>query len=137
VTSDPAAWIDEESYLLGFKWADPSKIWINDVFKLFDHWRQQKQSRLAPIIRNTSCEILTNTEKPVPWIQNWGTIHANQNPCPRSASSESEDFGPAMAAISEAHFEPPHSSSPPPSPAFSQRVPSAPGPMTSEEVFPD
>ena len=50
VTSDPAAWIYEECYPPGFNWADPSKIQINEVFKLFNHWRQRKQSRLAPII---------------------------------------------------------------------------------------
>jgi hypothetical protein len=137
VTSDPAAWIHKEYYPPGFNWADPSKIWINEVFKLFNHWRQQKLSELAPIIWNTFCDILTDIERAIPRIQNQRPMYTNQDPCPRGASSELEVFGPAMAGISKHDLKPPYSLSPLPSPVLSQRMSSAPGPMTSEEVFPD
>jgi hypothetical protein len=137
LTVDPTAWIDKECYPPGFKWADPSKIRINDVFQLFDHWRHRKQSGLAPIIWNSSCDILTDVERPIQRIRNRRPVHSNHNPDPRRNSSESEDFGPAIAGISESHLEPQRSPSPPPPPIPSQRIASAPVSLRLEEDIPD
>jgi hypothetical protein len=65
LTVDLTAWIDKECYPPDFKWADLSKNQISDVFQLFDHWRHQRQSGLAPIIWNSSCDILTDIERPI------------------------------------------------------------------------
>jgi hypothetical protein len=37
---NPSSWIRPECAPDGFQWADPSKIRINDVFSLLDHWRK-------------------------------------------------------------------------------------------------
>ncbi|KAF8261097.1 hypothetical protein EI94DRAFT_1705813 [Lactarius quietus] len=118
VTKDPNAWIYEECYPPGFQWAHPSKIQVNEVFHLFDHWRQQKQSRFDPIIWNPS-------------------LHSSNNCEPRRNSGEEEDFGPAMAGAAEDDMEPQYSVSPPVSSIPSKRTLSAPGSMESEEDVPD
>ncbi len=63
VATDPTAWIDEECYPPGFKWADPSKIQVGQVFRLLDHWRQRQNSGLTPLIWNPSCGLLANTNR--------------------------------------------------------------------------
>ncbi|KAF8263343.1 hypothetical protein EI94DRAFT_1704054 [Lactarius quietus] len=126
MTKDPTAWIYEECYPPGFQWADPSKIRVNEVFHLFDHWRQQKQSRLNPIIWNPSCEIMADIERPV-----------RRRQTQRRNSEEEEDFGPAMARVAEDDMEHQYSVSPPVSSIPSKRKHSAPGPMESEEDVPD
>jgi hypothetical protein len=72
LTVDLTAWIDKECYPPDFKWADLSKNQISDVFQLFDHWRHQRQSGLAPIIWNSSCDILADIERPIQRIWSWG-----------------------------------------------------------------
>ncbi|KAF8265470.1 hypothetical protein EI94DRAFT_1702459 [Lactarius quietus] len=118
VTMDLTAWINEECYPPGFQWVDPSKIWVNEVFHLFDNGRQPKQSRFNPIIWNPS-------------------LHSSNNHEPRRNSAEEEDFGPAMARVFEDDMKPQDSLSPPVSSIPSKRTPSAPGPMGSEEDVPD
>ncbi|KAF8271899.1 hypothetical protein EI94DRAFT_1697896 [Lactarius quietus] len=137
VTKDPTAWIYEECYPPGFQWADPSKIRVNEVFRLFDHWRQWKQSGFNPIIWNPSCEIMADIERPVRRKQTWRLVHSSNNREPRRNSGEEEDFGPAMARVSEDDMEPQYSVSPPISSVPSKRTPSVPGPMGSEENVPD
>ncbi|KAF8265972.1 hypothetical protein EI94DRAFT_1803700 [Lactarius quietus] len=137
VTKDPTAWIYEECYPPGFQWADPSKIWVNEVFHLFDHWRQRKQSRLDPIIWNPSCKIMADIERPVRRRQTRRPVHSSNNREPRRNSGEEEDFGPAMAGVAEDDIEPQYSVSPPVSSIPSKRTPSVPGPMESEEDVPD
>lgn len=63
VTMDPTAWIQEECYPPDFKWMDPSKVRLAQVFYLLDHWRQRKEDGLTPLIWNPSCELLTDMEK--------------------------------------------------------------------------
>ncbi|KAI9429894.1 hypothetical protein H4582DRAFT_2064504 [Lactarius indigo] len=42
LSSDPSAWIDEECIPYDFEWKDPSKIRIDEVFRLLDHWRDRQ-----------------------------------------------------------------------------------------------
>ncbi|KAH9009125.1 hypothetical protein EDB84DRAFT_1571484 [Lactarius hengduanensis] len=62
LSTTPTAWIQEECYPPGFKWADPSKIRLNDVHDLLIYWRQQKEDGLDPLIWNPSCELLADSD---------------------------------------------------------------------------
>jgi hypothetical protein len=62
LSTTPTAWILEECYPPGFKWADPSKIRLNDVHDLLVYWRQRKEDGLAPLIWNPSCELLADSD---------------------------------------------------------------------------
>ncbi|KAH9009400.1 hypothetical protein EDB85DRAFT_1903087 [Lactarius pseudohatsudake] len=48
LSTTPTAWIQEECYPPGFKWADPSKIRLNDVHDLLIYWRQRKEMDWIP-----------------------------------------------------------------------------------------
>ena len=96
VIKNPTAWIDKDCYPAGFEWADPSKIRIGKVFELFDHWRQRRQSGLAPIDWNRSCEFMVGVDESAEQVH---------NPRPRSRkrtpeSSSDEDFSGELAQIS-------------------------------------
>ncbi|KAH9008708.1 hypothetical protein EDB85DRAFT_1903917 [Lactarius pseudohatsudake] len=43
LSTTPTTWIQEECYPPGFKWADPSKIRLNDVHDLLIYWKQRKE----------------------------------------------------------------------------------------------
>ncbi|KAH8990031.1 hypothetical protein EDB86DRAFT_3193778 [Lactarius hatsudake] len=62
LSTTPAAWIQGECYPPGFQWADPSKIRLNDVHDLLIYWRQRKEDGLTPLIWNTSCELLADSD---------------------------------------------------------------------------
>ncbi|KAH9011565.1 hypothetical protein EDB84DRAFT_1569679 [Lactarius hengduanensis] len=62
LSTTPTAWIQEECYPPGFKWADPSKIRLNDVHDLLIYWRQRKEDGLDPLIWNPSCELLADSD---------------------------------------------------------------------------
>jgi hypothetical protein len=61
---DASSWIKPECTPDGFQWADPSKIRINDVFRLLDHWRQRQEHQLEPLIWVSSCPLLQGVEQP-------------------------------------------------------------------------
>jgi hypothetical protein len=111
VTTKPADWIDEECYPPGFEWVDPSKIWINDAYHLLDHWRQQKESGLVPIIWNPSCDILADVKKPYWHPQSTGGSHGDST----------EDFSNELRAIHEHDEESQHSPPLPLSPTSAER----------------
>ncbi|KAH9036252.1 hypothetical protein EDB84DRAFT_1560971 [Lactarius hengduanensis] len=62
LSTTPTAWVQEECYPPGFKWADPSKIRLNDVHDLLIYWRQRKEDGLDPLIWNPSCELLADSD---------------------------------------------------------------------------
>ncbi|KAH9030530.1 hypothetical protein EDB85DRAFT_1891555 [Lactarius pseudohatsudake] len=86
-TTTPTAWIQEECYPPGFKWADPSKIRLNNVHDLLIYWRQRKEDGLAPLIWNPSCELLAGsdvekTSEHLParrWCQNASTSNVDDD----------------------------------------------------------
>lgn len=102
IIKNPTAWIDEDCYPAGFEWADPSKIRIGKVFELLDYWRQRRQSGLAPIIWNRSCEILADPDESAE------PVHSRR-PRSRKRTPESvpdeEDFSNELARISTSDSE--------------------------------
>ena len=60
ISDDPSSWVEAECIPDGFQWADPSKIRIADVFKLFEHWRERKRQHLTPLIWVATCPLLRN-----------------------------------------------------------------------------
>ena len=111
VTMDPSAWMHEECYPSGFRWADPSKIRVGQVFHLLDHWRQRKESGLAPLIWNSSCELLADVEHYSEDVRNRRQIQSDHS---SESDEDEEDFANQLAKISEDDSESP---SPPPSPS--------------------
>jgi hypothetical protein len=97
--------MDNECYPSEFQWADPSKIWINEAYCLLDHWRQQKESRLVPILWNPSCDILADVEKPYKPHQNAEHLQTNGG----SNGGSDEDFSNELGAIHEQDEEFQHS----------------------------
>jgi hypothetical protein len=61
---DPASWISSDSAPDGFQWADPSKIRIGEVFRLFTHWRHRKEAGLEALEWVPSCPLLDDSEQP-------------------------------------------------------------------------
>jgi hypothetical protein len=113
VIKEPNAWIDEECYPSGFQWADPSKICIHEVFRLLDHWRQQKQAGLAPLIWNPSSELISGVGQKLRHVQNQIPINADSS---SEDNSDDEDFAAVLAQISDDSSEPHNNLPPSPSP---------------------
>ncbi len=61
---DPASWIKSECVPDGFQWADPSKIRVDNIFDLLEHWRQRREHRLEPLIWESSCPLFEDVEQP-------------------------------------------------------------------------
>ncbi|KAI9443892.1 hypothetical protein H4582DRAFT_2053660 [Lactarius indigo] len=65
LSSDPSAWIDEECIPYDFEWKDPSKIRIDEVFRLLDHWRDRQDQGIDPLMvqhYSASAQSITGTE---------------------------------------------------------------------------
>jgi hypothetical protein len=114
----PADWMDDQCHPPGFEWADPSKIRIDEVYCLLAHWRVWKESGLAPIIWNQSCDILNEVEKPYKRLQNLDLGQSNVH----SHTGSNEDFSKELEAICEHEEEFQHSTTPPPSPTPDRRA---------------
>jgi hypothetical protein len=61
VSKDPSSWIMPECTPDGFKWTDPSKIRIGEVYRLLVHWRLRESQGLEPLVWETSCPLLEGT----------------------------------------------------------------------------
>jgi hypothetical protein len=97
LTAKPADWMEDQCYPSEFQWADPSKIQINEAYRLLDHWRQQKESRLVPILWNPSCDILADVKKPYKPHRNAEHLRTNGG----SDGGSDEDFSNELGAIHE------------------------------------
>jgi hypothetical protein len=64
LSQEPSSWIKPECAPHGFPWADPSKIQIDDVYLLLDHWRQRLAHGLKPLIWASSCPLLKYVRQP-------------------------------------------------------------------------
>jgi hypothetical protein len=105
---NPTSWIEEECYLSGFQWGDPSKIKLDQVFELLDHWRQREDAGLTPLIWNRSCVLLADVELEPMHVPSW---KRRQSDSSSDRDSEEEDFGPELGRISENNSEANHSPS--------------------------
>ena len=59
---DPLSWITEACMPDDFEWKDPSKIQISKIFCLLDHWRDQQDQGLDPIIWVPTCSLLQDAD---------------------------------------------------------------------------
>ena len=114
LVADPGAWIEPKSYPPRFQWADPSKIQKEAVHEIFNHWRHQKASRLAPIIWNPSCDVLVDVDQPYKYLQ---TTVKHRRDANSSDSSIGENFRKELEGIPEDDQESNHSPSLTPPPA--------------------
>jgi hypothetical protein len=58
MSQEPSSWIEPECAPCGFPWADPSKIRIDNVYLLLDHWRRRQADGMVPLIWASSCPLL-------------------------------------------------------------------------------
>jgi hypothetical protein len=100
--SNPTAWIDENCYPSGFKWADPSKLHKEQVIDLLGHWRQRQKSGLAPLIWNPSCSLLADAAQTSRRVQ-------SRNDPESDHDSGEENFASRLGNISENDPESDHS----------------------------
>ncbi|KAH9032407.1 hypothetical protein EDB83DRAFT_2319161 [Lactarius deliciosus] len=126
ITINPTSWIDEGCYPSGFRWADPSKVRVGDIFNLFDHWRQRKHDGLPPLIWNPSCELLSDAVQQPKQIRN---RTRRRGDCPSDGDDEAENYSRELARISE-HRE----DNPTPSLHMSQRMLTTPEPGSIGEA---
>lgn len=63
LVKDPSAWIDKACIPYGFKWKDPSKIQIGEVFRLLDHWKDREAQDLIPLIWVPACPLFQDVEE--------------------------------------------------------------------------
>jgi hypothetical protein len=61
--SNPTLWIVADCTPDRFEWKDPSKIQIDEVFRLLDHWRACQGMGLDPLIWASTCPLFQDTEK--------------------------------------------------------------------------
>src|ERR1700744_158675 len=64
LSQSPSSWISPDCAPDGFLWADPSKIRIDGLYDLLDHWRDRELSGLEPLIWAPSCPLLSDVEDP-------------------------------------------------------------------------
>ncbi|KAI9437168.1 hypothetical protein H4582DRAFT_2058173 [Lactarius indigo] len=83
LSSDPSAWIDEECIPYDFEWKDPSKIWIDEVFRLLDHWRDRQDQGIDPLMWVPTCPLFNDTKQP--------TIHKRNIQRARPKQSDGSD----------------------------------------------
>jgi hypothetical protein len=53
----------------GFEWKDPSKIQIEDVYHLLDHWRACQDSGHEPLIWASTCPLFEDKNKTAKNVQ--------------------------------------------------------------------
>ncbi|KAI9447519.1 hypothetical protein H4582DRAFT_2051264 [Lactarius indigo] len=83
LSSDPSAWIDEECIPYDFEWKDPSKIQIDEVFRLLDHWRDRQDQGIDPLMWVPTCPLFNDTKQP--------TIHKRNIRRARPKQSDGSD----------------------------------------------
>jgi hypothetical protein len=64
---DPFSWIEPECIPDGFKWADPSKLRVDDVELILNHWHQRQERNLKPLIWASSCPLLEGADQLPDW----------------------------------------------------------------------
>ncbi len=102
LSSNPSAWIRDECFPSGFQWADPSKIRVDEVFQLLDHWKQRQKDGLTPLIWNPSCELLADVDQyaSAQHVRNLKKKgHPNVNDRETDSDTEEEDFGNELGRI--------------------------------------
>ncbi|KAN0131057.1 hypothetical protein V8E53_011193 [Lactarius tabidus] len=63
LVSNPTLWIVADCTPDRFEWKDPSKIQIEEVFRLLDHWRARQGMGLDPLIWASTCPLFQDAEK--------------------------------------------------------------------------
>ncbi|KAI9434699.1 hypothetical protein H4582DRAFT_2060123 [Lactarius indigo] len=87
LSSDPSAWIDEECIPYDFEWKDPSKIRIDEVFRLLDHWRDRQDQGIDPLMWVPTCPLFNDMKQPTIHKQNIRRARPKQ-----SDGSDEESF---------------------------------------------
>jgi hypothetical protein len=67
--TNPTLWITKDCIPEGYAWNDPSKIQIDEVFRLLDHWRTQEDAGLDPLIWALTCPLLKDLENTTKTVQ--------------------------------------------------------------------
>jgi hypothetical protein len=67
--TNPTLWIIKDCIPEGYAWNDPSKIQIDEVFCLLDHWRTQEDASLDPLIWASTCPLLKDSENTTKTVQ--------------------------------------------------------------------
>ncbi|KAN0128049.1 hypothetical protein V8E53_014150 [Lactarius tabidus] len=81
VVTNPTSWIIADCTPDSFEWKDPSKIQIEDVYHLLDHWKSHQDSRLEPLIwASSACPLFKDKNKTAKNVQASQHTHALQPP---------------------------------------------------------
>jgi hypothetical protein len=81
---DPSKWIKVSCYPKHFIWKDPSKIRVEDTFKLLGHWRRRISQGKNPLIWITTCDLF----KKVTGVVRHGRAIRPEHPVEQQESSE-------------------------------------------------
>ena len=91
LSQSPSSWINPDCAPAGFVWADPSKIRIDNLHYLLDHWRNREASGLKPLIWEASCLLLDNVESPLEHNQCSNEERSNASDVDNATNSRSSD----------------------------------------------
>ena len=91
---DPNSWIQPECAPDGFRWADPSKLRIGEVFRLLDHWRERQKKHLDPLIWMSTCPLL----KGVPVVRKSSSEKGDEDEDEDEDEEEDEEEFPAPSS---------------------------------------
>jgi hypothetical protein len=58
----PSSWISTECTPNDFEWTDPSHIKVGEIFCLLDHWRDQQEEGLDPLVWIPTCPLFQGTK---------------------------------------------------------------------------
>ena len=87
---DLSKWIKPECMPDGFKWADPSKIRIGDIFLLLEHWRERQRQGLTPLMWLTSGPLFEDVSLSADEHQEY---HSEQSPDDRVTDNNTTEEG--------------------------------------------
>jgi len=97
---EPTKWINKRCYPKHFQWRDPSKIRIDETFKLVDHWRERINKGREPLIWVKTSALFRNVQgmsrqaqasRHIPPVEQ-ETSEENYD-LPPSSDEEDEDIG--------------------------------------------
>ena len=63
LVNDLASWMMAECIPDGFEWKDPSKVQVEEVFCLLDHWRDHEDQGLQPLVWLPSSPLFVDTKQ--------------------------------------------------------------------------
>jgi hypothetical protein len=80
VVTNPTSWIIADCIPDGFEWKDLSKIQIDNIYYLLDHWKASQDSGLEPLVWASTGPLFQDNNKTAKNLQASQHTHTLQPP---------------------------------------------------------